>query len=184
MTWKEIASEKGIAGNFAMQHLPGWSCWCKHPIMTLRNENETEIAKRHVTHLWPTKGSCANFLDPLSRRCAKLNRCQPTSLSFTLHQKFHWNFKRNKSEWESRHHLDLIPVEICHMQDLKNICDITIGTCTCCLVCTLHATTKCAENGKRPHRFATQSQSCFALKHWRHLGVSKAWRPQQSCNCW
>ena len=42
--------------------------------------------KRHVTHLRPTKGSCANFLDPLSRRCAKLNRCQPTSLSFTLHQ--------------------------------------------------------------------------------------------------
>ena len=104
--------------------------------------------KRLVTHLRPTKGSCANFLDPLSRRCAKLNRCQPTSLSFTLHQKFHWNFKRNKSEWESRHHLDLIPVEICHMQDLKNICDITIGTCTCCLVCTLHATTTCAENEK------------------------------------
>ena len=123
MTWKEIASEKGIAGNFAMQHLPGWSCWCKHPIMTLRNENETEIAKRHVTHLWPTKGSCANFLDPLSRRCARLNHCQPTSLSFKLHQKFNgWNFKRNKSEWESRHHLDLIPVEICHRQDLKNIC--------------------------------------------------------------
>ena len=79
--------------------------------------------KRLVTHLRPTKGSCANFLDPLSRRCARLNHCQPTSLSFKLHQKFNgWNFKRNKSEWESRHHLDLIPVEICHMQDLKNIC--------------------------------------------------------------
>ena len=48
------------------------------------------------------------------------------------------------------------------------------GTCTCCRVCTLHATTTCDEKRKPPHRFATQSQSSFAQKHWRHLGVSKA----------
>jgi len=72
--------------NCIMEFCTATSAWLAMFMQTFPHDAcEMKVSlnlQKRVTHLWPTESSRANILDPLSRRCAKLNHCQPTSLSF------------------------------------------------------------------------------------------------------